>query len=114
MKQLGVTFVVLAICSAVSSFLSLKGIVWEFLFVLIWILSFIWIPDFKEVLNLKLHWRIALLLAALCTFFVVWKFVGAVVSPLQGYSLAITLFLFGMLTFLFSILDSIKSNVKNQ
>lgn len=114
MKQLGITFFILAILYTVFSYFSLKGIVWEFLFVLIWILALIWIPDFKRVLSLKLHWRIALLLATLCTFWVVWKLVEVIVPSLQDYSLSITLVFFGMLAFLFSILDNQKDKATNQ
>lgn len=114
MKQLGITFFILAILYTVFSYFSLKGIVWEFLFVLIWILALIWIPDFKRVLSLKLHWRIALLLATLCTFWVVWKLVEVIVPSLQDYSLSITLVFFGMLAFLFSVLDNQKDKATNQ
>lgn len=114
MKQLGITFFVLAILDTVFSYFSLKGIFWEFLFVLIWILAFIWIPDFKRVLSLKLHWRIALMLVTVCAFFVVWKLVTYILPSFQDYAVAITLFLFGILAFLFSILENIKAKAKNQ
>ncbi|MCB9110656.1 MAG: hypothetical protein H6634_05360 [Anaerolineales bacterium] len=62
-------------------------------------------PEFRG-----LHWRIAIIIATMSTFVIVWLFFYAIL-PKQNYAMQVTLFMFGMLAFLFNYLDKRKSRV---
>ena len=72
------------------------------------IASSIWMPEIKRILAIKLHWRIVLTIGILIGFYVVYLLLHNVMGGLQTYSLSATFFIFGLLAFLVSWLDSRK------
>lgn len=105
MKQLGIAFVVLSVLDIITVALKLQGMVWEILFLLVGVGATIFIPQPNKILALKLHWRITLLVAVMCTFTIVWMSARLILGNYQIYSLSVTLFAFGLLAFLFTALD---------
>ena len=107
MKQFGFILMGMGMVASLAQFfsLNLNGVGWEILFMLGGVFASLWIPESKAILNLKLHWRIAIIIAILCTFFTAWTFFFAVL-PAQNYALAVTFFTFGCLAFLFHHLDN--------
>ena len=110
MKQLGTTLIAFAALSVISITLKLQGLVWELVFLLLGLGASFFVPQPRWVLALKPHWRIALLIAVICTFVIVWISIRLVLGDYQTYSFPVTLFVFGLLTILFAALDKLASN----
>ena len=111
MKQFGFILVGMGIVAFLAQFISLnlKGTWWEIFFMLIGVFASLWIPVAKGILNLKIHWRIAIIIAIFCTFFTVWIFFYSIL-PEKNYSISTVCFTFGLLAFLFHYLDNQKNN----
>ena len=112
MKQVGYFFIGMGVVLTIAQLfsLNLKGVWWESLFMLAGAFASLWLPANKKLLNLGLHWRIAIIIATMSTFVVVWLFFYAIL-PKQNYAMQVTLFTFGMLAFLFNYLAKRKSGV---
>ena len=105
MKQLGFTLITFAVLGVVSIILKLQGWIWELIFLLLGLGASLFIPQARQILALKLHWRIAILLAVVCTFVIAWMFTRLILGNYQAYSFPVTLFAFGLLAILFATLD---------
>jgi hypothetical protein len=111
MKQVGITLLVMAVLGMIGMSFQLDDTIWETLFRLLVMGTAAFIPQFKQILAWKLHWRLALGVGVICTFILVWQLLDRFMGAYQAYSLPATMILFGMLAFLFHYLDTRDSKV---
>ena len=105
MKQVGINLLVMAALGLIVMSFRLQGTFWEALFILVLMGSSAFIPQFKQVLVWKLHWRLALVVAVVCTFIILWQVMDRFMGNYQQYSLPTTLIVLSLLAFLFHYLD---------
>lgn len=112
MKQVGIMFFVMAVLGTLAVVFQLRGLFWDTLITLIVMATSAFVPGFKRVLAWKFHWRLALVIGVVSTFTVTWQLMRRLLSGYPAYSLAATLFVFGLLAFLFHYLDTWNANVE--
>jgi hypothetical protein len=106
MKQLGITLLVMTALGLIASFFQLRGIFWDGLFFVLILTSYATIPQFKQVLAWKFHWRMAFVVAVICTFVTLWQIVDRLMGDYRQYSLPVTMILLSLVAFLFHFLDN--------
>lgn len=109
MKRLGITLLMMAAFGLVGMFFKLDDTWWETLFGLLVMASFATVPQFDQLLAWKLHWRIALMIAIICTFAIVWQLLDRFMRDYQEYSFTATLIVFSLSSFLLHFLDARNS-----
>jgi hypothetical protein len=105
MKQVGITLFIMAVLGTIFMIFQLEGVFWETLSLLLVMAASVFIPQFKQILLWKLHWRIALVVAVICTFSIFWQLMERLLGDYEAYSLPATLIVFSLLAFLFHYLD---------
>lgn len=110
MKQVGIMLLVMAVLGLVAQFFQLQGTFWDALITVLVMGTSAFIPKFKQVLAWKIHWRLALGVAVVCTFVLLWQLMRRVMGDYQTYSLAATLIVLSLFAFLFHYLDTRDSN----
>ena len=105
MKQVGISLLVMAALGLIAMAFQLRGIFWESLFVLVLMWMAVFIPPFKQVLVWKLHWRLALFVAVVCTVAILWQLMDRFLGNYRQFAMPATLIVLSLLAFLFHFLD---------
>ena len=106
MKQIGTMLLVMAVLGTLAQLFQLRGTFWDALITVLVMGASAFIPQFKYAHALKIHWRIALAVAVICTFVVLWQLMRRLMGDFQTYSTAATLIVLSLLAFLFHYLDA--------
>jgi hypothetical protein len=105
MKQVGVFLLVMAALGLIAMAFQLQGTFWEALSVLVLMGTYAFIPPFKKVLVWKIHWRLALFAAVICTVIALWQLMGRFLGNYRQFAMPATLLVLSLLAFLFHFLD---------
>jgi hypothetical protein len=105
MKQVGVFLLVMAALGLIAMVFQLQGTFWETLSFLVLMGAFAFIPSFKKVLVWKIHWRLALFAAVICTVIALWQLMDSFLGNYRQFAMPATLIVLSLLAFLFHFLD---------
>ena len=105
MKQVGISLLVMTALGLITMSFQLQDTFWETLFFLVVMGTSATIPTFKQVLVWKVHWRLALFVAVVCTIIVLWQLMNRFMGDYRQYSMPATLIVLSLLAFLFHFLD---------
>ena len=105
MKQVGISLLIMAALGLLAMTFQLQGPFWKAVFFLMLMGPLASIPQFKQVLGWKLHWRLALFVAVVCAIIVLWQLLDRFMGSYRQYAMLATIIVLSLLAFLFHFLD---------
>lgn len=106
MKQVGIMLLVMAALGMIAQSFQLRGTFWDALITLLVMATSTFVPKFRQIYALKLHWRIALVAAIISIFVLLWQLMRRLMGDYQAYSMAVTLIVLSVFAFLLHYLDT--------